>query len=353
MIEGNLRHLPLNEVFQIIVTGKKSGILSLTKREKRARIYFEMGHVQYAYSVPGIHIGEMLVRMELLNTYEAQVLQNQLPDPSANLGLHAVRSGFLSEDDFKKVLKVYITEMLTELLSWKGGSFHFSEKSLLVSQTPPEHTFDAMALLIEVIRRQDAWEDNLAGPKNVFKRTGDPSNITLPEGAWEVLSHLDGRRSASSVAADMDIPDQQVYYLLGLLTDQNIISLSPYTIEEPLIFVLSQNHLVQQLIQLALRRYGMYPFLCKSYEDTLETLQNVHPKVIVMEKEGEASWDFIREVRKQPGCSHLAIVMLEDESESVGLLKRWNRPKVQRLLKPFNELELQDLVGHFAGRPGI
>jgi len=353
MIEGNLRHLPLNEVFQIIVTGQKSGILSLTKRDKRARIYFEFGRVQYAYSVPGTHLGELFVRAEQLTTYETQIIQDQLSDPSANLGIQAVGLGYISEKKFKSTLKVYITDMLTDLLSWKGGSFHFAERSNLLSQVPPEYTFDAMALLMEVIRRQDEWERGLADPRNVYKRSGDPSHIELPEGAWDVLRLLDGKRSASSVAADMDIPDQQVYRLLELLNAEKIISLSPYSVEEPLIFVISQDQLRQRLIQLSLRRDGMYPFLSSNYEHALEKLQSIYPKVIVLEKEGEESWEFIKEVRQQPGYSHLPVIMLEKEVESVGLLKRWKRPKVHRLLLPFQELELQELVSQCAGRPAL
>ncbi len=353
MIEGNLRHLPLSEVFQIIVTGQKSGILSLKQDEKRSRIYFEMGRVQYAYCVPGLHLAEILVRMELLTTFEAQSLYQALEDKNSNIAIYAVDRGLLSEEDLKRALKTYITETLTFLLSWKSGSFNFTEKSALVSQTPPDYTFEAMSLLMEVIRRHDEWGRGLAEPRSIYKQVGNPTTHTLPEGSWEILGLIDGRRSSSSVAAEIDMPEKAVFRILYELAEEGVLAKTSFTADEPLILVVSKNIFYQRLIRLALRRIAVQPLLEETYEAALAIAAQERPRAVIVDKYDESAWDFVKELRQLTGFSQIAVIMLDAEQESVGILKRWNRPKVTKVLKPFHEIDLQQLISQFVGRTSV
>ena len=353
MIEGNLRHLPLSEVFQIIVTGQKSGVLSLKQDNKRSRIYFEMGRVQYAYCIPGLHLAEILVRMELLTTYEAQGLYHALEDKNSNIASYALEQKLLSEEDLKRALKTYITETLTFLLSWKSGSCVFSEKSSLITQTPPDYTFEAMSLLMEVIRRHDEWNRGLAEPKSIYKQVGNPTNHTLPEGSWEILGLIDGRRSSSSVAAEIDMPEKAVFRILYELCEMGVLHKTSFTADEPLILVVSKSIFYQRLIRLALRRIAVQPLLADDYQTALEFAAQNRPRTVIVDKYDESAWDFVKELRQLTGFSQIAIVMLDNEHESVGILKRWNRPKVTKILKPFQEIELQQLISQFVGRSSV
>ncbi|MCA9839098.1 MAG: DUF4388 domain-containing protein [Trueperaceae bacterium] len=353
MIEGNLRHLPLSEVFQIIVTGQKSGVLSLKQNQKRSRIFFEMGRVQYAYCVPGLHLAEILVRTELLSSFEVQKLYEALEDKHSNLASYANEQGLITEDSLKLVLKTYITETLTFLLSWRSGNFFFTEKSALTTQTPPEYTFEAMSLLMEVIRRHDEWGRGLAEPKSIYQQVGNPTTHTLPEGSWDILGLIDGRRSSSSIAAELDMPEEDVYRILYVLAEEGILSKHPFLANEPLILVVSKNIFYQRLIRFMLRRIAVQPWLEDDYAKALETAAQDRPKVIIVEKQDESTWDFVKELRQIPGFSQIPILMLDHENESVGILKRWNRPKVIKILKPFQEIALQQLVSQFVGRASV
>jgi CheY-like chemotaxis protein len=352
MIEGSLRNVPLSDVFQIIATGMKSGVLTVNDVDKRARIYFEMGRIQYAHLTPGVHLGEILVRMELLTSYEVQdILRKQVEEnPGTPLGLTATDMGYVTQEELKRALESQITEVLTDIMLWRRGNFHFAEKSPMASQVPTDHTFDGMGLLMEVIRRIDEWKVGQVAPEDIFERCGDPTKITMPEGGWEVLGHINGRRSAASVSAELDLSEKHVYHLLFELQELGIIRPTGFTIDEPLILVVCYSSAFQRLIRLSLQRAGLRPRLAETFREGFAILQKEHPQAIIVDAlEGE-EWDFVREIRKLPGRSHLPIVVLTREVQPQGFFDRFRRPKAQILQKPFEESAFQQLIMQLVGK---
>ncbi|MGL4608813.1 MAG: DUF4388 domain-containing protein [Trueperaceae bacterium] len=352
MIEGSLRNLPLSDVFQIIATGLKSGVLTVSDVDKRARIYFEMGRIQYAHLTPGVHLGEILVRMELLTTFEVQdILRRQNEEnPGTPLGLTATAMGYVTQEELRRALESQITEVLTDIMLWRRGNFHFAEKSPMASQVPTEHTFDGIHLLVEVIRRIDTWKAGQVAEDDIFERAGDPTKTHMPEGGWEVLGHVNGRRSAASIAAELDLSEKHVYYLLFELQEAGIIRPTGFTLDEPLILVVCYSSASQRLIRLSLQRASLRPKLAETFREGLAILQKEHPQAIIVDAlEGE-EWDFVREVRKLPGRGHLPIVVLTHDVQNPGFFDRFRRPKAHILQKPFEESEFQQLMTQLVGK---
>lgn len=352
MIEGSLRNVPLSDVFQIITTGLKSGVLTVSDMDRRARIYFEMGRIQYAHMIPGVHLGEMLVRMELLTTFEVQtILRKQSEEnPGTPLGLTAVAMGYITEEELKRALEAQIIEAISEILLWRRGNFHFAEKSPTASQVPTDHTFDGMFLLMEMLSRIDAWKAGLVKAEDIFERCGDPTRIEMPEGGWDVLGQVNGRRSAASIAAETDLSEKHVYHLLYQLQEAGVIRLSSFTVDEPTVLVVCYSSALQRLLRLSLQRAGLRLQIADSFRYGIEFLLKSHPQAIVVDGLHGEEWEFIREVRKMPGRSHLPIVLLSYEVQTPGLLERFRRPKAHLLKKPFEEIELQQMLSQVLGR---
>lgn len=353
MVEGKLRNMPLSDVFQIAGTGLKSGILTVARSDSKARIYFEMGKIQYAHITPGVHLGEILVRMDLLTTYEVQdiLLRQKYENPGTPLGLTAVAMGYLDQSDLKVALRSQIIEVITDIMFWRKGDFHFSEKSPTASQVPTEHAFEAMSLLMDVIKRVDDWKNGLVHPEIVFERKGDPTDLELPAGSWEVLGHVDGRRSAASVAAELDMSEKQVYYILFQLEQAGIIKPAIYTVEEPTVLIVSPSSAMQRLMRLSLRRAGLTPYLVDSYRQGMDFIKDGHPQTIIVDEHDGEGWDFVKTVRKLNGRSHLPMVLLSQNEQPGGFLERFKRPKAHVLQKPFQEIEFQELIAQLAGKP--
>lgn len=352
MIEGSLRNVPLADVFQIIATGRKSGVLTVRSETARARVYMDDGRVQLAHVQPGVHLGEILVRLDLLTAEEVQELlaRQEGDDAGMPLGLAAVRAGKLEEEDLRRALRRQAVEVVGELLGWKDGAFSFAERAVAASQVPPEHTYEAMSLLMDAAELRSEIDEGRVRPSVLYRRAGDPTEAELPPDAWEVLGLIDGRRSARSIASDTDLGEARTYRLLALLEREGVIEPQPFAQEEPLVLAVSPSGAVQRLIRLALQRAGLRVRLVDDGERALALLRDAHPHVVVVDDRQGEGWAFVRELRRMPGRGHLPAVVLCDDARG-GPLARWRRPRAHALARPFDELELQQLVGRLAGRP--
>ncbi len=353
MIEGSLRNVPLSDVFQIIATGQKAGILTVMRGQARARIYFEQGGIQYAHISPGVHLGEILVRMDLLTTHEVQeILRRQhVENAGTPLGLMAVDMGLLEEQDLGQALERQVLEVVSELMSWSDGQFNFAERSGWASQAPTGHAVDAMALLMRVAQRLHEFEGGTVEPDVIFLRTGDPTKVELPAGAWEVLGYVDGKRTARSIAAELDLTERHVFHLMHELQQLGVIEAQPFRVEDPLVLAVSPSSALQRLLRLSLQRARLRAEVALDYEDALRVLPGIHPSALVVDDQEGAGWALVKELRRQSGQSHLPVLVLVDEVPKPGLFSRARRPRAEVLLKPFHEIEFQQKITRMVGRP--
>lgn len=353
VVEGGLHNVPLSDVFQIIATGQKSGVLSVTGGEVRARIYLERGRVQLAHMSPGVLLGEILVQLDLLTAREVQefLARQERENAGTPLGLMAVAAGLLSEEDLYRALRRQAVEVIAELLTWRQGDFSFKERSMAESQVPTERTYEAMGLLMEADTLRRELEGGMADPAAIYRRSGDPTLVTLPDGAWDVLSHVDGLRSARTVASDSDLGEGRVLGILKRLEEVGV--LAPLALEgpEPTVLVVSASSAMQRLVRLTVQRVGLRPLLFVTGDDALAVLDEVRPSVVVVDDRGGEGWDTVRALRRIPGRGHLPAVVLTDADEEAGWLTRLRRPRAQVLTRPFDELQLQTVVSRLAGRP--
>ena len=351
MIEGSLRNVPLADIFQVIATGQKSGVLTVQRGAARARIYFDRGRIGYAHVTPGVHLGEILVHMDLLTAHEVQeLLRRQHTEmPGTQLGEMAVRLGLLDQEDLNRAIDRQALEVVSDLLTWSEGRFYFTDTPTEATQPPLEHTVDAMSLLLEVVARQEQFASTDVGPDAVFMRAGDPTRVDMPPGGWEVLASVDGRRSARTIAAELDLTERHVYHLLGELERLGVIERSPIAANDPTVLVVSPNVALQRLLRLGLQRAGFTAVPAYRYEDTEPALGEHRPSAVVVDDDRLGSgWEVVRAMRRRPAHAHLPVLVLVDEPPKPGLFRRL--PRAETLLKPFHELRLQELVSRMVGR---
>lgn len=351
MIEGSLRNVPLADIFQVIATGQKSGVLTVQRGQARARIYFDQGRIGYAHVTPGVHLGEILVRMDLLTAHEVQELlrRQHAENPGTQLGEMAVRLGLLKQEDLHQAIDRQVLEVVSDLLTWSEGHFYFTDTPTEATQQSLDHSVDAMSLLIQVAARQEQFASTDVGPDAVFTRAGDPTRVDMPPGGWEVLASVDGRRSARTIAAELDLTERHVYHLLGELARLGVIERIPVAADDPLVLVVSPNTALQRLIRLGLQRAGFTAAAVYRYDETERAIEEHHPSALVVDDDCVGSaWEVVRELRRRPAHAHVPVLVLVDEQPRPCLFRRL--PRAETLLKPFHELRLQELVSRMVGR---
>lgn len=341
MIEGSLRNVPLADVFQVVVAGRKSGVLEVRRRHAVARIYFEDGRIQYASLKPGVHLGEVLVRMDLLTVREVQeILATQSHEnPGRPLGFTAVQRGLLEDDDLTSALGRQVVEVVSELITWRDGEFRLAEADVLRTHVPGGIGVDAMTVLLEVAGSGGEGSARSA-PGAVYARAGDPTTVALPDGAWDLLALVDGRRSARGIAAEVDLPEHRAYAVLAELEGLGVVARVPVAIEEPLVLVVSPSTALQRLVRLAALRTGARAETVSDGEAAVGAVAEERPLAVVVDADGDG-WAVVRTLRRTEGLAHVPMLVLGAEAAG-GVLERWRRPRADVMAKPFEELELQE-----------
>ncbi|MFQ5882190.1 MAG: DUF4388 domain-containing protein, partial [Candidatus Methylomirabilales bacterium] len=172
---GRLEDLALPDIFQILGVSKKTGKLTITRRDGSGAIIFKDGLVIYA-TADSVRdtLGNMLVCQKHLteNTLMAAIeLQHRSPD-GKQLGAILLEKGFISPQVLEQAIRQHIEQVIFEFLTWESGFFKFeildikSEDEIEVDTkdflvTPgitPQH------LIMEGMRRLDEMRSRAETP---------------------------------------------------------------------------------------------------------------------------------------------------------------------------------------------
>ena len=341
MLEGRLRNVPLGEVFQVLVTGRKVGTLEVRRDDCVAVLELDEGRIRYASMRPGVHLGEIMVRMDLLSTAEVQaILAEQTREHAgAPLGFAARRLGLVDDEALAGAVRRQVSEVVADLLRWRDGAFTFTDAAVDRTYVPDGQAVDAMAVLLEVTSQLQDDAAARIDPGAVFDRAGDPTAVTLPDGAWDVLAQLDGRRTARAVAAELDMPRRRVFGVLGRLEASGVVRRVALVADEPQVLVLCPSEAIQRLLGLLVLRSGGVPAIVASVAEARTTADRLRPRAVLIDDDGHG-WRDAEALRAEPGLAHLPTALITASSGHAGW-RWWRRPKVDVLARPFEEAALR------------
>ncbi|MFN8510530.1 MAG: response regulator [Deinococcaceae bacterium] len=348
MIEGQLRQFPLSELFILIYSGAKTGLLKVLCEGKESHVYFEDGQITYARILEGANLGEYLMRMELLSAIQVQQLINlqRKENPHTLLGLIAYRRKLIQEDQLLDALRAQISDTITELLQWSQSPqahFTFEEVNGDASQVPTEHLFNPEQVLFEAAKRIDEWSLGQVEPWQVLRVRNTEQSLDIEE--WELLSLVNGQRSNASIATEFDLPEGEVYRRLYKLIDKGAIEILPVQPEDPFILVISASSTIRRMCTVILTRARYRTITATTIQKGSEALQKAHISAAIVETNQPVP--DAKLLRSIPGRHHLPIIVLSNEPANF-----WARlAKLKFLNKPLEEDQLLDSIGQVVRRP--
>jgi hypothetical protein len=203
-LEGPLKDLHIQDVFQLLDLGRKSGVLRVTSelRQTAATVCFERGGVVAASlgSDPQ-PIGARLVRAGKITAdqlHRGRALQTG--GDSRRLGDVLVSLGAISRRELERQLKAQIEEAVFDLLGWTEGYFRFEEGAPCQAAVEAPVRSPTEALLMEGARRLDEWSrigsrvSHLGLVPRLPDQNGGATPLDLIPFEWEVLAAVDGQR---------------------------------------------------------------------------------------------------------------------------------------------------------------
>jgi hypothetical protein len=125
---GRLETLELSALLQTLSVGAASGRLTLTRLDRHAVLVLRSGRVVYASGgTAGETLAGRLLREGLVAEADIMSALDRQYDGTGfkRLGEVLVDMGLLAEGTLQAVVRRRMEDLVSELLSWKGGFFRF------------------------------------------------------------------------------------------------------------------------------------------------------------------------------------------------------------------------------------
>jgi len=235
-LEGPLKDLHIQDVFQLLDLGRKSGVLRVTSelRQTAGTVCFDRGGVvAAAVGSDPQPLGARLTRTGKITAADLDRARSmQSGGDGRRLGDILVGLGAISRRELHRQLKAQIEEAVFELLRWSEGYFRFEEGATCHAAVEAPVRFPTEALLMEAARRIDEWSriGSKVSHLRLVPRLPAPEAqgsepLDLVPFEWEVLAAVDGTRDLHSLAEVLGRSEFEVARTVYGLTNAGIVEL--------------------------------------------------------------------------------------------------------------------------------
>jgi Domain of unknown function (DUF4388) len=212
---GDLEHLPLVDIIQLVHTTRKSGVFSIKSDQGESKIVFSNGYIVGAnHANDSVRIGTVLVKtgaITLDDLKQALDVTNDAANKDRRPLLSTlVQMGKLKREDALKGLKKLVELTIIGLMSWTKGTFTFDTEAVVFSSEGGDSTddleqdvvLDAQMVLMDAIRIFDERERDRESGKEVPSIEALYADV-LPEARVDATP---GKRSTIT-AEDLGLAD--------------------------------------------------------------------------------------------------------------------------------------------------
>ena len=176
---GDLEHLPIVDIIQLLHTTRKSGIFSVKGSKGQSKLVFSSGHIVGANHInDSVRIGTVLVKSgaitidDLKQALGAAKEAAKSPPP---LMVILMQMGKLKREDAVRGLRKLVEMTIVELMSWTKGTFTFETETFIFSSDggaafgdiEQDVGLDAQMVLMDAMRVFDERERDRANGKEV------------------------------------------------------------------------------------------------------------------------------------------------------------------------------------------
>jgi tetratricopeptide (TPR) repeat protein len=234
-LEGPLKEFHIQDVFQLLDLGRKSGVLRVTSelRQTSGTVSFDRGGVVAASLANSQPLGARLVRLGKISEQDldrARALQES--GDLRRLGDILVANGVIARRELDRQLKGQIEDTIFQLLGWSEGYFRFEDGAACEAMVENPVRIPAEALLMEAARRHDEWSRIEAKvphlrvvPKLPPPETPSIGRLDLLPFEWEVLAAIDGQRDLHALASALGRSEFDVARTIYALSAAGVIIL--------------------------------------------------------------------------------------------------------------------------------
>ncbi len=217
---GNLSRKPALDLLVELHRGSVTGSLKLERAPLQKAVYFRDGQILFAASNdPKDQLASILVEEGKLGPDQMQVAQARV-SPGNPLAKVLTELGYISQRELAEAARVKVEKILTDLYTWKEGTYQFATKSLPKGAIDLE--LSTARLLFASIRRvqdRDWVLRQLGSLETVLTPTATLlqflSQIEPEPMAAEVLKVADGVKTIKQIGALSSLGEFEVCKVLA------------------------------------------------------------------------------------------------------------------------------------------
>lgn len=227
-LEGSLREFGLADILQLISLQRKTGSLTVESRLDRVRIVFHEGHITGAESKKKgdeHRLGNVLVKKGLVTEEQLKNALEEQKSRGGKLGHILLAHEAVGKEELESVLTFFITEIITNLFSWKEGRYEFKPEGIPLDKII-DLEIDTQHLLMEGMRILDEWAivEGKISLDSILEKTGKlPSELDDNERAIYAL--VDGQTDASGIADLGGLEHMQTTKIMLKLMEEGYVEL--------------------------------------------------------------------------------------------------------------------------------
>ncbi len=231
-LEGTLQDFALVDILQLIGMQRKTGSLTLTRREETITVMVQDGMVVWA--TPGdesfdANLGKILIARELISRARWEEARNIRARRGQRLIPSLLEGQWVSPRDLDLVIQRQVLEAVYGALRWREGRYTFVAQEhvdLSRGQISPVGT---ETILLEAVRQMDEWpliEKRILSLDLVVRRTSRPVyHEKVSSEGLAILELVDGKRTARETAEICDFGEFDAYKGIADLLGAGVLQL--------------------------------------------------------------------------------------------------------------------------------
>jgi len=215
---GNLEDLGLGDILQIVSLSRKSGVLSLSSRNREGKVVFRDGQVIRAVSsMFRENIGDLLVRKQLtdLATLKKAVLLQKNSEDPPRLGTILAEYFGVSRDAIEAAVKEQVETIVYSFFAWAEGTFAFE---LGESEDGGSTSFNPLQFMLDQGLNPQWLAMEGSRILDEKRHRGESLEDEAPESTVDIESLLGEEEGPETVEppaeAEMPTPDGPTVFLL-------------------------------------------------------------------------------------------------------------------------------------------
>ena len=227
-LSGDLATMSLEDIFQWLAVGKKTGVLELKGSLHTKRVAFHQGRITSIWSSdPREYLGQYLLAYNRITEEQLRDALATQEDEQQLLGRILINRQLVTETEIRRIVQMKVQESIYDTFLWSVGSFEFHDgasshqKSMLLS-------LDVTGIVLEGARRLDDWQrirKVIKGGDAILAAISEAIAERLPLATEDanILSRLDGHRRIDQLVLEMRLPEFKINKLLFDLHERGLV----------------------------------------------------------------------------------------------------------------------------------